>query len=180
MLPIIFEPAPESKAVNDLPFLGPLLNRTSERLSTPYIPQHFPPIPSKHTYKATPKFTDREQDPKTIREQATEEGRLGEEALRRLVGLGSATDSVMTFPLRSRAKNTRRQRDELWKETMAAVTARAGVGIEAYDTSHNSGSTDIGEAHTRSDVGKAILSSTVNADRIYWRKDTSSRNPKSE
>ena len=180
MPPIIFEPASESKALNDLPLLGPLLNGTSERPSIPYIPRHFPSIPSKHTYKATPNFIDREQDPKTIRERATEEGRLGEEALRRLVGLGSATDNVETLLLRSRTKDTRRRRDELWKETMAAMTARTGVGVGDYNNTHDPGGTDSWGSHTGGDVGKAVLSSTVNVDRIYWRKDASSRNPRSE
>lgn len=180
MPPVTFKPAPRGKEMNDVPFLGPLLNGISEPLSISYIPRHFPPIPSKHTYKATPKFTDREQDPKTIRERATKEGRLGEEALRRLVGLGSATDSVVTLPLRSRTKDSRRRRDELWKETMAAVTARTGVGTGDYDITHDPGDTDSGGSHTRGDVGKAILGSIVNADRIYWRKDIPFRNPRSE
>ena len=45
-----------------------------------------PPLPSAHTYKDTAVFPKRETDTRRIRELATEEGKLGEQALRRLAG----------------------------------------------------------------------------------------------
>lgn len=180
MVPIVYEPAKESDESTDLPFLGPLLNGPSEPLSTLQVPRHFPPLPSKHTYKATPNFTDREQDPKTIRERATEEGRLGEEALRRLVGLGSATNGMETLPFRSRTKDSRRRREQLWRETMAAMTARTGIGVADQDITHDPGGTDNVGIHSGGEIDKAFLTPTVNADRIYWRRDPASRNPRAE
>lgn len=50
-----------------------------------YIPGHFPPLPSRHAFLATPVFTSRELDARTIRERATDEGVLAEQALRRLM-----------------------------------------------------------------------------------------------
>ena len=49
-----------------------------------HLARGFPTLPSDHTYKATPVYTQRLLDAKTIRERATEEGRRGEEALRKL------------------------------------------------------------------------------------------------
>lgn len=50
-----------------------------------YIPDHLPPLPSKHTYMATSTFTDRPKEPRVIRELATEEARLAENALRKIL-----------------------------------------------------------------------------------------------
>lgn len=49
-------------------------------------PSSLPPLPSSYTYKTTPVYSDRETDSRKIREIATEEGKLGEQALRRLAG----------------------------------------------------------------------------------------------
>ncbi|KAI5282686.1 hypothetical protein KEM52_003610, partial [Ascosphaera acerosa] len=82
---------PFTTTVQTYAFLGPELSpaaaaaATAEPPAQPaYIPRHFPAFPSKHTYIATPIVTKRKVDPRWVRERATEEGRLGEEALRRL------------------------------------------------------------------------------------------------
>ncbi|KAJ6167210.1 hypothetical protein N7497_000053 [Penicillium chrysogenum] len=59
-------------------------NLSHDRASRPYIPKHFPSFPSKHTYSATAVFIGRDNDPRKIRERAAEDGRHGEEALRKL------------------------------------------------------------------------------------------------
>lgn len=142
-----------------------------------YVPQHFPPFPSTHTYKATPVFPEREIDSRRIRERAMEEGRLGEQALRRL--MGAASDQLA--PARSqngRSTNSMRaKRDELWKETMLAMAS------EAENTIDNSGDLQVAaiqqkpegqneKALTKTNFGKhdkTHLSSAVNADKRYWR-----------
>jgi transcription initiation factor TFIID subunit 8 len=50
-----------------------------------HVPKHFPGLPSKHTWKATEVFQTREQDARKLRERATQEGVMAEQALRRLM-----------------------------------------------------------------------------------------------
>lgn len=49
-------------------------------------PSFLPPLPSAHTYKNSAVLPVREVDSRRIRELATEEGKLGEQALRKLAG----------------------------------------------------------------------------------------------
>jgi hypothetical protein len=49
-------------------------------------PSFLPPLPSAHTYKNSAVLPVRELDSRRIRELATEEGKLGEQALRKLAG----------------------------------------------------------------------------------------------
>lgn len=65
--------------------LGPELSGKAEKESKAYIPKHFPPFPSKHTYKSTAVFPERESDPRRIREKAAEEGIEAEKSLRKLM-----------------------------------------------------------------------------------------------
>ena len=55
-----------------------------------YIPQHFPSLPSQHTWKHTPVFPERERDARKMREKATEEGIMAEQALRKLAAAAKA------------------------------------------------------------------------------------------
>ncbi|KAL4928214.1 uncharacterized protein BDV17DRAFT_282192 [Aspergillus undulatus] len=80
-------PSPPPEEDDDfkiLPSLEPELDGEDDRARSSYIPKHFPGFPSKHTYRHTPVFTERERDPRKIRERATDDGRHGEEALRKL------------------------------------------------------------------------------------------------
>ena len=67
-------------------FLGPELNGQSALKRFSMTTSSLPPLPSAHTYKDTAVFPQRETDTRRIRELATEEGKLGEQALRRLAG----------------------------------------------------------------------------------------------
>jgi hypothetical protein len=78
--------------------LGPGLDGRADKRKDHYIPSHFPPFPSQHTYKDTPVFPAREVDPRRIRELATEEGKLGEEALRKLAGAVKAENTISAGP----------------------------------------------------------------------------------
>lgn len=63
-------------------FLQPLWPSVKSRTENKaYIPSYMPNLPPEHTWKATPQFTERVQDPKVIRELLVLEGRLGEKAL---------------------------------------------------------------------------------------------------
>jgi transcription initiation factor TFIID subunit 8 len=76
---------PEPKPLDLEGLLGPELSGKAEKESRAYIPKHFPPFPSKHTYKSTPVFAKRENDPRRIREKAAEEGIQAEKSLRKLM-----------------------------------------------------------------------------------------------
>ncbi|OBT39937.1 hypothetical protein VE00_09454 [Pseudogymnoascus sp. WSF 3629] len=93
------------------------LSGAVDKLTKPFIPKKFPAFPSKHTYKATEVMPDRETDPRKIREKATEASRHGEEALRRLVGVGKVGDQkgVRKSLLKNPAK---KHRHELWDLAM--------------------------------------------------------------
>ena len=78
--------------------LGPGLDGRADKRKDRYIPSHLPAFPSQHTYKDTPVFPVREVDPRRIRELATEEGKLGEEALRKLAGAAKAENRISAVP----------------------------------------------------------------------------------
>lgn len=115
----------------------------------PWIPHHFPQLPDEHTFKDTPQFLERENDLRKIREKATEEGRLAEEALRKVVNAGTVRSLDRTSAL-DRDRSSRRQRTQMWRDTMAATSNQNPVA-------------DI-------DVSRDHVSMGVNADRQFWRQ----------
>jgi transcription initiation factor TFIID subunit 8 len=74
-------PAPDFSAL-----LQPLLAETQPQ----YVPSHFPHLPPQHAWKETPVFATREKDSRKMREKATEEGMLAEQALRKLAAAAKA------------------------------------------------------------------------------------------
>ncbi len=105
-------PPPDTEAL-----LGPGLSGKADKDTRPYIPEHFPAFPSKHTYKATPVFTERENDPRKIREKATEEGILAEQSLRKLMAAQKAGIQKQNAGKRKRSKRMKTS-DKLWQEAM--------------------------------------------------------------
>lgn len=79
--PEIGEPLPETPAMPDFSsILRPLIDSSPPR----WIPKHFPGLPSQHSWKSTDVWPIREKDARRMREKATEEGMLAEQALRKL------------------------------------------------------------------------------------------------
>ena len=161
----------EDEKEHTLPFLGPVLNGAPDERSKLYVPRHFPAFPSKHTYKATPEFPIREKDPRRIRELATEEGRMGEEALRRLVGSGSDDGPEVNIKSGLKVRGMRRRRDEYWRETMQILNVRDNA-MNDRDRDKQGG----GHPEEPSKVASPI-SSAVNADKRFWRKGGVAREP---
>lgn len=171
---------PEDEISSPLPaFLGPILNGPPDEQAKNYIPQHFPDLPSKHTYKATSQYPEREQDPRKIREQVTEEGRLGEEALRRLVGAGS--EHLVARPSEgAHRKSSRENRDQLWKETMLAMSQEVSEGSDAGISALR---TEEGKYKDGEPIGLGVamahgtgwLRAAVNSEKRYWRKPAPQR-----
>ncbi|KAE8153163.1 transcription factor TFIID complex subunit 8 C-term-domain-containing protein [Aspergillus avenaceus] len=177
-------PADEEDSFKILPSLGPQLSGEDDRARSAYIPKHFPEFPSKHTYRHTPVFTEREQDPRKIRERATEDGRHGEEALRKLaraafkdnqsgssgrdkrtwVGKRETMDSMFEKTLKGLAKKMQKE------TTVPGPTAPMEIDFGAVDP----------EAKPlRNKVSLSIeLPPIINCERELWRRTTTgSRRP---
>ena len=162
---LIIEPAIVEEQ-DQLAFSGPPLMGISDPQPISYIPQHFPAFPSKHTYKATPDIAQREENPRKIRELAIEEGRLGEEALRRFLGTGS--ERLSDAKTRPAAKTIRSERDRLWKETMLVMAQQPDTEVQISDKQFPGNKLkQQGFGSTSAEKGR--LSSAVNAESRYWR-----------
>ncbi|KAF2635740.1 hypothetical protein P280DRAFT_411180 [Massarina eburnea CBS 473.64] len=109
----------ESPPPNLEGLLGPELSGKMDKESRNYIPKHFPPFPSKHTYTATPVFAQRESDPRRIREKAAADGIRAEESLRKLM-------AAQKEGLQNRKGGKRKQSERLkksnamWRAAMEA------------------------------------------------------------
>jgi len=83
-------PPPEDEFHNTtkLPpsLLGPELDSHGGLTKFAFSVGGIPELPSAHTFKETPVYPHRETDSRRIRELATQEGKLGEQALRKLAG----------------------------------------------------------------------------------------------
>lgn len=115
---------------NELPqwLLGPELSRQQDLKKFSFNTSSLPPVPSAHTYRDTDVFLEREKDSKRIRELATEEGKLGEQALRKLAGAVKLEAALSTEPETRivQDKRPRRLRREpiLTEEAMFEETMR--------------------------------------------------------
>lgn len=99
--------------------LGPELSGKVDKESRPYIPAHFPPFPSKHTYKATPVFQQRESDPRKIREKAAAEGIEAENSLRTLMAAQKAGLQNRKGGKRKQSQRLK-ESNNLWRKAMEA------------------------------------------------------------
>ncbi|KAI9850347.1 MAG: hypothetical protein M1838_005794 [Thelocarpon superellum] len=164
--PRIPSPPPEQTSSHSLAFVSSSNGGEKTRASA-YVPSHFPPLPGEHTYKATAAFFAREEDPRRIRERVTEEGRLGEEALRRLLAAGASHKRVGGGKLGDGASiQSRRDREELWEQTMDAMTKErrttgASIAMELDGTDD------------ASPPARGEMMGIVNAERSFWRKGPS-------
>ena len=161
---------PQDSDEQQLRFLGPLLNAEPDTKLQNYVPKHFPELPSRHTYKATPEYPEYEQDPRKVREKATEEGRLAEEALRRVVSARAGKPAQESQQGR-RIKSGQAVRDQLWMDTMQAVTQETSNGTLI----NNEAGIGKGKQKERSPppvswIGYGRLDSAVNAEKKYWRQ----------
>lgn len=108
-------------------------HQTQER----YIPSSLPKLPSPHTYKATPVYPQQETDPRRIRELATEEGKLGEQALRKLAGavklesaLANASQVARRGPPSRKTKNPMLSVEASFEQTMRELMKDSRRGFE--------------------------------------------------
>lgn len=149
--------------------LSSLLSDADDQKMKRFIPKNFPVLPGMHTYQATAEYVQREVDPRKIRERATEEGRLGEEALRKLAThvYTTPTEGTNDGAVTLSAKEKRKR---LWLETMEAVTQEQ---TDPVSTDALSSIKDIGASKDPALLKQAMhgsVGSAVNADKKYWRK----------
>ncbi|PGH08780.1 hypothetical protein AJ79_05879 [Helicocarpus griseus UAMH5409] len=172
------EPTPRT----DLPFLGPDLSGTAHRQRATHIPKHFPNFPSRHTYQETPVFTTRETDPRKIREKATEEGRLGEEALRKLARAAKEGQTGLTEQRDKRLWGRKNENMEtMFEKTLKGIAKKVAKQQQSIEPEAGLLGFDLGSSEPlRSKTPlvpskastKPDLSPIVNCDRVYWRKQT--------
>lgn len=171
--PRIALPAEDDPQVwqNNQPSLDIVMGGPSKEYVKPYIPNHLPPFPSEHTFKATADLPTVKSDPRKVRELATEEARLGEAALRKLVG--AISDMKAATPGRSGmgVQSMRAKRDEAWREAMQSLTPVTNSEEDGSDQLQGSEVRGI-DAGVRSTPAPAngYLSSSVNAEKQYWRR----------
>ncbi|KAJ5930178.1 hypothetical protein N7466_005671 [Penicillium verhagenii] len=170
-------PPPEDELKLKLPFLNAL--RGEETVTNrSYIPKHFPDFPSKHTYSATAVFTERDSDPRKIRERAAEDGRHGEEALRKL-----ASAAFRDNPTSSSGKDKK-----LWGrrlESMETMFEKTVKGLaKKLQKDHkdpaapmlgsamdiDSGKPSDGDGKARSASWHFEMGPIVNCERDSWRR----------
>lgn len=175
-------PPPEDEVTRKLPFLNALKGEEG-RTNRSYIPKHFPDFPSKHTYSATPVFTERDSDPRQIRERAAEDGRHGEEALRKL-----ASAAFRDIPASSSSKDKKlwgrrmESMESMFEKTVKSLAkklqkdqlASASMGAAMTSAMEIDSGTPVGEdVKARAKVPWNVeMGPIVNCERDLWRRPT--------
>jgi hypothetical protein len=161
-------------AFSGIPVLSKELSGEDERKRISYIPAHFPHFPSIHTYRFTPVFTERETDPRRIRELGMEDSRYGEEALRKLAR-AAFKDTHATGTGKSEKRLWGRKAESA--ETMFEKTIR-GLSKKKLVTTASDGQQPIdlqgaAQKDAKFSLGTLDLAPVVNCERSFWRKSTS-------
>lgn len=175
-------PPPEDEVARKLPFLNALKGEEG-RTNRFYVPKSFPDFPSKYTYSTTAVFTERDSDPRKIRERAAENGRHGEEALRKLASAafrdvptsssskdkklwGRRMESMETmFEKTVKGLTKKLQRDQMASAHPGAVVSSA-MDIDSVPAAD-------GDVKARSKVSWNMdLGPIVNCERDLWRRTT--------
>ena len=150
--PSIPEPEPAPAPTNDF---SKLLEPLIEHNPPAWVPRHFPQLPPKHAWKETPVFPEREKDSRKLREKATEEGVLAEQALRKLAA-AAKTSAINAEKHRNNAlRGEGKARDparsggragvRVHEDTFAEMLKDVGGGDEATELASD-------EAETRTGV----------------------------
>ncbi|KAL5333513.1 transcription factor TFIID complex subunit 8 C-term-domain-containing protein [Aspergillus crustosus] len=163
-----------------LPSLGPQLSGEDDRIRSLYIPKHFPEFPSKHTYRHTPVFTERERDPQKIRERAADYGRHGEEALRKLAR-AAFKDNQPGSGSRDKKQWGRKAEtfESMFEKTVKGLSKKAPKNAAA--AASNAMEVDLGPAEPEGKASKPKglagfeLPPIINCERDHWRRNNMSR-----
>ncbi|KXT15694.1 hypothetical protein AC579_133 [Pseudocercospora musae] len=155
------------------PDFSTLLQPLIEQKPPTWIPNHFPALPPQHAWKQTAVFPAREQDARKIREKATKEGMLAEQALRKLAAAAKTSamhaekrrNSVLSGEGRDRATaRPQKQRIRVHEDTFGDVLREIGGVEDAMEL--EGGATNVREGM---DLGmpEGVM---VNHDLAHWRR----------
>lgn len=181
-------PPPEEKdpfdAFAGMPVLDPHLSGEDDRARSAYIPPHFPQFPSKHTYRYTPVFTEREQDPRKIRERATEDGRHGEEALRKLARAAFKDTHAGAVSQREKRLWGRKleNMESMFEKTVRGLAKKAQRNLATNKTEPLPMEIDGAAAPkpSKSPLTNIELGPIVNCERGFWRKNATTGRRKTD
>jgi hypothetical protein len=186
-VPTLLSDPPEDDSFKTLPSLGPQLSGDDDRVRSAYIPKHFPEFPSKHTYRHTPVFTEREQDPRRIRERATEDGRHGEEALRKLARAAFKDNQTGSSGRDKKPWGRRTESmDSMFEKTIKGLAKRMQKnstvpGPAAPMVIDSGAATDSDVKPSRNKVSLNIeLPPIINCERDLWRRSAVASDRKAE
>lgn len=170
-------PPPEDlfDAFLGMPIMSDALSGENDRRRNSYIPAHFPQFPSKHTYRFTPVYTDRETDPQTIRELGTEDGRHGEEALRKLARAAFKDTHVSGVGKGEKRLWGRKSEtmESMFERTIRAVTKKSNktaAAPPALTTTEVDGKAEGAQKPAKFSMANLELAPIVNCERGFWRK----------
>lgn len=150
--------------------LGPELEGGEKKK---YVYDHLPPFPSKHTYMETPVFTQRPTEPRMIRERATEEARLAENALRKLLAVSAASKDLEKAQGGVSVGDKRKARDEAWMKAFEGLHP-PGEKIGKPNGFAPGDTKKLGKDKAGDGEGETgYLEVIVNADSQFWRKGSS-------
>lgn len=149
--------------------LGPDLSAQTSATRKSYIPSTFPVFPSQHTFRNTTSVAPRLMNPRKVREQVAEEGKLGEEALRHLAGGASRGDDKLDFSNTSageagtRASNTSGMPSYKNNHKPALPTME-----EAFEAAMKAALEEQGMGPGTKAGEEFQMAPIVNAERKYW------------
>jgi len=167
-------PAPEPSPPSLENVLGPELSSSSERQQRHYVPQHLPTLPSRHTWQATPVYPKREEDARKIRERATQEGVIAEQALRRLMAASKSGSNGKEA--QGRLGRAGSKSKAVWDAAWAAIQQADNNEREKEEKADWEGedteiAPPVGATKVRA-ASNAVFDTTMiaNYDRKYWRQ----------
>jgi len=157
---------------------------TSDNKWDKYVPAHLPKLPSSHTFKHTHIVPAREHDARKIRERATQEGVMAEQALRRLMSASNlSTDSHISSIPRTftsgkaksaweKALGTAQQLDEVEQSNLGHMD----IDVDADDIDMDDMGFSLPIASSKLISDTSLESGlAVNYDRRYWRASSRSK-----
>lgn len=166
-------PSPPPEPEPDLAeLLGPELDGARDQRCQLY--EHLPPFPSRHTYQETAVFPERTTDPRLIREKATAESRLAEQALRKLLAVsGTRKEAVRDGGQNQGAKSD--ESHHQWQKAFEGLqqakewsTMNGHPDVESLSSIMND--TLPSMPSTQQDDEDSYLEVVVNSDSQFWRK----------